>query len=307
MTAIDIDLDYAGAQAAPEPVVRCDNLVHVYGVPGSEVAALRGIDLQVRAGEMVALLGPSGSGKSTLLWHLAGLLQPTAGTVHVCGRQLSTLNNRQLADLRKRDVGVVLQNAGRNLLPYVSALDNVRAVRRELTAEALTPHELLDAVGIGSLAHRAAARLSGGEKQRLAVAIALANLPTLLLADEPNSQLDAASSHDVIALLRDVNTRFGTTIVVVTHDTAVSETMDRTVSIRDGRIGAAGMGGEQFLVVGRDGSVQLPAELNDLLPSGSLLRAEPLDDGSAGVILRRVDGAAPNDAPDHGRHRRPGT
>ena len=114
-------------------------------------------------------------------------------------------------------------------------------------------------------------------------------------------------SHDVVALLRDVNTRFGTTIVVVTHDPAVSETMDRTVSIRDGRIGAAGVGGEQFLVVGRDGGVQLPAELNDLLPPGSLLRAEPLDDGSAGVVLRRVDGDAAHKSDAYGRHRRPGS
>ncbi len=305
MIEFDLAVGRDDTPAAAEPVVRCDNLVHVYGVPGSEVAALRGVDLQVRAGEMVALLGPSGSGKSTLLWHLAGLLQPTAGSVHVCGRQLSTMTNRELASLRERDVGVVLQNAGRNLLPYVSALDNVRAVRREQDADAPSPGELLDAMGIGPLAHRLAARLSGGEKQRLAVAVALANLPTVLLADEPNSQLDAAASNDVVALLRDVNTRFGTTVVVVTHDTAVSDAMDRTVSIRDGRIAGAGFGGEQFLVVGRDGSVQLPAEFTHALPAGSLLRAEPLADGSAGVVLRRIDADAPAE-PDHARHRRLG-
>jgi ABC-type lipoprotein export system ATPase subunit len=283
---------------AAEPVVRCENLVHVYGVPGSEVAALQGVDLQVRAGEMVALLGPSGSGKSTLLWHLAGLLRPTAGSVHVCGQQLSALTGRQLAAFRKRDIGVVLQNAGRNLLPYVSALDNVRAVRTEQNAEAPTPRELLDAVGIGPLAHRAAARLSGGEKQRLAVAVALANLPTLLLADEPNSQLDAVASHDVVELLRDVNARFGTTVVVVTHDRTVSDALDRTVSIRDGRIGGAGVGGEQFLVIGRDGSVQLPAELTEsLLPPGTLLRAEPVPDG---VLLRRADLPVARPAARHG-------
>jgi putative ABC transport system ATP-binding protein len=289
MTAVDTDL--GRGQPAAEPVVRCENLVHVYGVPGSEVAALQGVDLQVRAGEMVALLGPSGSGKSTLLWHLAGLLRPTAGAVHVCGRQLSTLTGRQLATFRRRDVGVVLQNAGRNLLPYASALDNVRTVRTEQNAEAPTPRELLDAVGIGALAHRSAGRLSGGEKQRLAVAVALANLPTLLLADEPNSQLDAAASHDVVELLRDVNARFGTTIVVVTHDRAVSDALDRTVSIRDGRVGGAGVGGEQFLVVGRDGSVQLPAELTEALPPGTLLRAEALPDG---VLLRRADATGPS-------------
>ncbi len=136
--------------------------------------------------------------------------------------------------------------------------------------------------------------MSGGEKQRLAVAVALANLPPLLLADEPNSQLDAAASHDVVELLRDVNTRFGTTVVVVTHDRTVSDALDRTVSIRDGRIGGAGMGGEQFLVVGRDGSVQLPTELTEALPPGTLLRAEPVPDG---VLLRRADLDVPASTP----------
>jgi putative ABC transport system ATP-binding protein len=286
---------------AAGPVVYCENLVHVYGVPGSEVAALRGVDLQVHAGEMVALLGPSGSGKSTLLWQLAGLLRPTAGSVRVCGKALASLGNRQLATFRTHDVGVVLQNAGRNLLPFVSVLDNVRSVRREQPAEAPTPHELLDAVGLGDLAHRGAARLSGGEKQRLALAVALANLPTLLLADEPNSQLDAASARDVLALLRDVNRRFGTTVVLVTHDASVSDAMDRTLTIRDGRIGAAGVAGEQFLVVGRDGSVQLPAELTEQFPPGTLLRAEHLPDG---IALRHADANRIAEPGRAGAHRR---
>ena len=267
-----------------ELAVQCDNLVHVYGVPGSEVAALRGVDLQVRSGETLALLGPSGSGKSTLLWHLAGLLRPSAGTVDVYGQRLSALTAAQVDALRQREIGVVLQNAGRNLLPYLSVWQNVRVVqrtnadtgRRQLVRRAT---ELLDAVGIADLARQRAGLLSGGEQQRLALAVALANGPKLLLADEPTSHLDATSAAAVIDLIRTMNTATGTTVIVVTHDPVVGAALSRTVTIRDGRIGGTGYAGEDFLVVGRDGSVQLPAEVLDTMPPGSLLRVVRTSDG----------------------------
>ncbi len=279
----------AAQETSASAAVRCENLVHVYGTPGSEVAALRGIDLAIAPGEMVALLGPSGAGKSTLLWHLAGLLRPTAGTVEVGHHQLSAMSARELSSFRVREVGVVLQNAGRNLLPYLSAVDNVlhvqRPTRRKAKVKRRRALALLDAVGIAELAHRRTGSLSGGEQQRLALASALANGPQLLLADEPTSQLDPASAAAVVELMREANADLGTTVVVVTHDAAVSSAFGRTVTIRDGRIGAAGFAGEEYVVVSRDGSVQLPPDLLDALPPGSMARAERTADG---VALRRV-------------------
>ena len=192
----------AGQPSVPPLVVRCDNLVHVYGTPGSEVAALRGVDLTVRPGEMVALLGPSGAGKTTLLWHLAGLLRPTAGRVEINGRRLTDLSAGALARFRLNEVGLLLQNPARNVLPYQSALGNLlfaqAPAQRSVAARRTRAAELLDRVGLAGMAHRRAGRLSGGEQQRLALAVALANEPGLLLADEPTTQLDPVSAAAVI-------------------------------------------------------------------------------------------------------------
>ena len=272
-------------------MVRCDGLVQVYGTPGQEVTALRGVDLTVAEAETVALLGPSGAGKSTLLWLFAGLLRPTAGIVEVCSRRLSDLTQKSAAEMRLRDVGVVMQNPGRNLLPYETAIGNLliaqAPTRRSWAAKRRRSVALLDSVGLANLARRPAGRLSGGEQQRLAVAVALANGPRLLLADEPTSQLDHGSAAAVIELIRAANQDLGTTVVVVTHDQAVGSVLGRTVTIRDGRVGTEGHAGEDFLVISRDGSVQLPTEvLEAALPPGSLARAIPTAEG---VELRRVD------------------
>jgi ABC-type lipoprotein export system ATPase subunit len=272
-------------------MVRCEGLVQVYGTPGQEVTALRGVDLAVGSADTIALLGPSGSGKSTLLWLLAGLLQPTAGIAEVCGRRLSDLTPRSAAEMRLREVGVVMQNPGRNLLHNETAAGNVmyaqRPTRRSRSVKRRRTADLLDAVGLAKVARRAAGRLSGGEQQRLAVAVALANGPQLLLADEPTSQLDHRSAAAVIELIQAANQDLGTTVIVVTHDPAVGAALGRTVTIRDGRVGAEGHAGEDYLVVSRDGSVQLPNEvLEAALPPGSLARAVPTADG---VQLHRVD------------------
>jgi putative ABC transport system ATP-binding protein len=274
-----------------DALVTFDNVVHVYGTAGSEVTALRGVDLTVNEGEMVALLGPSGAGKSTLMWLCAGLLRPTAGQVEVCGRQLTKLSNSAAADMRLREVGVVLQNPGRNLLPYETAKGNVmfaqRPTRRTPKMKARRADDLLEAVGLGTVSNQPCRRLSGGEQQRLAVAVALANGPRLLLADEPTSQLDTKSAAAVIELIQAANQDLGTTVVAVTHDPAVGTALGRTVTIRDGRVGSEGHHGEDYLVVGRDGAIQLPQELLDtVLPPGSLAQAIPTE---TGVELRRVD------------------
>ena len=273
-----------------ELMLRCDGLVQVYGTPGQEVTALRGVDLEISAGETVALLGPSGAGKSTLLWLFAGFLRPTAGIVEVCGRKVSDLKPKAAASMRLREVGVVMQTPARNLLPYESAAGNVQfaqaPTRRSPSAKRRRTAALLDAVGLSPVVRRPAGRLSGGEQQRLAVAVALANGPRVLLADEPTSQLDHRSAAAVIDLIRAANEDLGTTVVLVTHDPAVGRAMGRTVTIRDGRVGAEGHAGEEYLVVGRDGSIQLPPDLLEILPPGSLARAVPTADG---VELRRAD------------------
>ncbi len=256
--------------------VRCEDLVHIYRTAGTEVVALRQVDLVVRPGETVTLLGPSGSGKSTLLWLLGGLLKPTAGNVSVFGNRIAELTSRQVIDLRAREIGTVLQNPASNLLPHASALQNVLFAQRTGKGSARDrrkrSHALLDAVGIEALARRPAGALSGGEQQRLAVAVALANGPRLLLADEPTSQLDRDSAGAVLDLLRAANTDLGTTVVAVSHDADVAKALGRTITIRDGRVGAEGRAGEQYVVIGRDGNVSLPQEAMAVLPVGSLAR-----------------------------------
>jgi putative ABC transport system ATP-binding protein len=279
-----------GTRTAQPFAVYCDNLVHVYGTPGSEVAALRGVDLTVQAGEMVALLGPSGAGKTTLLWHLAGLLRPTAGRVEINGHRLAELGASALARFRVAEVGLLLQNPARNVLPYQSAFGNLlfaqAPARRGTRAKRRRATDLLDRVGLAGAAHHRAGRLSGGEQQRLALALALVNEPALLLADEPTTQLDPASAAAVIELIRDANGRHGTTVVAVTHDPAVAAALGRTITIRDGRVGAEGRAGQEYVVIGRDGTLQLPDEFTDVFPPGSLARAERRD---GGVFLHQVD------------------
>jgi ABC-type lipoprotein export system ATPase subunit len=278
---------------AAVPAIRTDNLVHVYGAAGAEVVALRGVDLCIQAGETVALLGPSGSGKSTLLWLLGGLLRPTAGALHVDGRNLGELGQAELAAMRAREVGVVLQTPACNLLPYATAAENVlfaqRPTRRAGRVKRRRTHGLLDAVGLARVADRPSGALSGGEQQRLALAVALANGQRLLLADEPTSQLDHASAGAVLDLLAAANADLGTTVLVVTHDETVGARLSRTLTVRDGRVGAEGRRGEDYVVVGRDGGVQLPPETAEVLPTGALARVAVREHG---VELTRVD-------PDH--------
>ena len=264
--------------------VTTHGLVHIYRSEGHEVAALSGVDLDVGAGEMVGLLGPSGAGKSTLLSLLAGVFRPSAGKVFVGAVELSAAGPRQLDELRALEVSLMLQGAGRNLLPYLSAAENVRFAQRGARAwgkRALpAPHALLELVGVGAAGRRPLAELSPGERQRVAVAVGIANGAGLLLADEPTSQLDPTSYGEVLDALAAVNTERGTTVVVVTHDPDVGARMGRTLTIRDGRVGSAGHSGEEFAVVGRDGSLTLPPDVLAEVGAGALLRVTVDSDGA---------------------------
>ena len=219
--------------------VRLEALEMVYEVDGEQVHALRGIDLEIGAGESVALLGPSGSGKSSLLTLLAGLQRPTSGRALVGGYDVTAMTERALLALRARDVGVVVQGPARNLLPYANAEDNVRfaqrAVPRDRRGRLRSPVELLDSLGLGHVRRSRLGALSGGEQQRLSLAVGLAGAPGLLLADEPTSQLDAVNRAHVVDMLIAAASA-GTTIVVVTHDEHIAEQVDRSIHLRDGQV-----------------------------------------------------------------------
>ena len=230
-----------GAARRAVPVVRCETVRHVYrDTDGAEVVALDDVDLEVAPGQAVALVGPSGSGKSTLLTVLAGLVRPTSGRVSIAGTDLAGLGERALLGLRARSLGVVLQTPGRNVLPYASARRNVAFAQRagdgSRDARRSEADALLDAVGLLPQAATAARHLSGGQQQRLALAVALAGDPPLLLADEPTSQLDRATGEIVLELLLRAREERGTALVVVTHDREVSARLDVEHAIADGRL-----------------------------------------------------------------------
>jgi putative ABC transport system ATP-binding protein len=275
---------------AGEQLLTCEGLFHLYVLDGREVVALQGVDLAVDWCEMVALLGPSGSGKSTMLSVMGGLERPSAGRVLLDGVDVTRLSEAQLTVLRRRRLGFIWQGAARNLLPHASAWENLEvpmllaglpAGRRRRRARLL-----LDAVDLGGAARKPIRALSGGEQQRLAVAVALANNPPLLLADEPTSQLDRANVQRVVELLKEAREDLGTTVVLVTHDAEVAAAMDRTVTIRDGRVSAEGRGGTEYAVVGPTGSLHLPADALAVLPAGDRVTVEVEPDR---VVLRPAD------------------
>ncbi|WP_308467686.1 ABC transporter ATP-binding protein [Rathayibacter soli] len=280
----------AGAREGDSAIV-CSDLVRIFASDGVEVQALQGLNLRVERGEMVAIVGASGSGKSTLLGILSGLDRQTAGTASVAGRNLLTLSRAQRVDYRRHTVGFVWQQTGRNLLPYLTAAENVAMARSvagtsrnagtadapgsagTVAAARLDVDALLELLEVGHCADRTPARLSGGEQQRVAIAVALANQPAVLLADEPTGELDDKTSADVLEAMRGVNRELGVTTLIVTHDPTVSEHVRRTVQIRDGRTstevlrrteqhesGAQRTVAEEFAVIDRVGRLQLPQE-----------------------------------------------
>ena len=258
---------------AAGPVIVCDNLVRIYKVADLEVVALQGLDLVVDPGEMIAIVGASGSGKSTLLNILGGLDSPTAGRATVAGYDLGRLGRRARTRYRREVVGVIWQQTAQNLLPYLDALENVELPMAFAGSggRGQRAHELLRLVGLEDRLHNRPDALSGGEQQRVAIAVALANEPAVLLADEPTGELDSVTSAEIFEVLRRINAELGTTVVIVTHDALVSEHVARTVAIRDGRTSSVVLRrterahdgehqviSEEFAVLDRAGRLQLP-------------------------------------------------
>ncbi|MER6750499.1 ABC transporter ATP-binding protein [Streptomyces fungicidicus] len=265
-----------------DALITCDRLVRVFTADGVEVQALQGLDLLVREGELMALVGASGSGKSTLMNILAGLDTPTAGAARVAGRDLLTMTAKDRLAYRREVVGFVWQQTSRNLLPYLTSAQNValpmrlaggrsRSARRARAERAL---ELLELLEVADCRDRRPHQMSGGQQQRVAIAVALAGGPSVLLADEPTGELDSHTAEQIFAAFRTANERLGTTIVIVTHDQAVAGEVRRTVAIRDGRTSTevlrrsevdATTGDEtvvarEYAMLDRAGRLQLPAE-----------------------------------------------
>jgi putative ABC transport system ATP-binding protein len=257
-------------------------VVHLYPSSDGDVVALRGVDLDVRPGESVALLGPSGAGKSTVLGLLAGNFVASSGQVLVGDEDIGRMSGDRLARLRATQVSLVVQGADNNLLPYATATENLwfaqQGVRHRQGRHDRTPRELLELFGLTAMAERPAGRLSSGQCQQIAVLAGIAPGPRLLLLDEPTSRLGPADRDEVVDLVARISAELGTTVVVVTHDPAVAERMTRTVTIRDGRVGAESRHGIEHVKVGRDGLIHLSVDALEILPPDSLVEIARVGD-----------------------------
>jgi putative ABC transport system ATP-binding protein len=267
--------------------VRLVGVVHLYRRAGGDVVALRGVDLDIEPGEMVALLGPSGMGKTTVLRLMAGLIQASAGMVIVGDRDLGRLTAAERRALRAGEISHIVQGTSPNVLLFATAIENVwfsqHAARTRGHVPPWEPDELLGMLGLQDLAHERLAELPRGLQQQIAVVAGVGTGPRLLLADEPTSQLSQDASINVIRLLQRINSEFGTTVVIVTHDPTVAQLFPRTVTIRDGRVGAEGHRGEEYAVVDGSGSVQLPPDVLEIMPPNTRVRVIR---GPHGVELR---------------------
>lgn len=271
----------AATDAAEPGYVRCEDLFKIYKVADLEVVALRGLDLRIDRGELMAIVGASGSGKSTLLNILAGLETPSAGRCFVGGSNLLDMSQRELVTYRRHQVGFVWQQTGRNLVPYLTARENVQV---PMTLSGLSGEEargradeLLARVDLADRASHRPDQLSGGEQQRVSICVALANNPPLLLADEPTGELDSQGADSIYAVLERLNRTLNVTVVIVTHDPSVAGRVDRVVAIRDGRLStesfrrlrpgprAMVVEHDEYAVIDGAGRLQIPRELLDRL------------------------------------------
>ncbi len=287
-------------------LIRCDGLLKIYKVANLEVTALQGLDLEVARGEMLGIVGASGSGKSTLMNILGGLDRPSAGRVWVDGMDLLKMSYQELNHYRRTKIGFVWQQGARNLIPYLTALENVRLPitiqSQSWSKERPRAEALLAAVGLRERKHHRLSELSGGEQQRVAIAVALANHPVLLLADEPTGEVDTGTALGIYQLLKELNRQYGLTTIIVSHDAGIAHHVDRVVAIRDGKTSSetvrqaalhAGSdthkeGTETFdevVLVDSAGRLQVPREFLEEFNIQGRVQLEVLEDG---ILIRPV-------------------
>ncbi len=261
-------------------MIKCEGLVKIYKTEDIEVMALQGLDLTIEQGELLAVIGNSGSGKSTFLNMVGGLERPSAGRLYVDGNDLFQFTDEQLYEYKQNTVGFVWQNNARNLFPYLTAEQNIMVPMQFAKGKVNKKErarELLDMVGLSKKRDRLLHQLSGGEQQRIAIAIALANQPKILLADEPTGAVDMKTSNMIQDMFREFNKELGLTIIIVTHDISLSNKVNRVVSIRDGKISSerlikadylsrikeldtlsASDTHEEYAILDKNGRVQIP-------------------------------------------------
>lgn len=287
------------------PLIVCDNLVKIYKATDIEVMALQGLDISIEEGEMVAIVGNSGSGKSTFLNMIGGLDKPTAGRLYVDGKNLFTMNDEDLVNYKKKTVGFVWQNNARNLLPYLTALQNIQIPMlfdnpKEKEERAL---RLLQLVGLEDKKDSKLSMLSGGEQQRIAIAIAIANNPKILLADEPTGSVDVKTGNMILDIFNKINKEENTTVIIVTHNMDLADKVSRVVSICDGKTSSEKImtegyskklseieslaeqsdadikaSHEEYAIIDRFGRVQIPKDmLNEIGVDGYRVKMEVVD------------------------------
>lgn len=304
---MEVSMEQEISATKEEPMILADNLVKIYKTAELEVLALQGLDLQVERGELLAIIGNSGSGKSTFLNMLGGLDTPSAGKLFVDGKNLFTMTEKQLVEYKRDTVGFVWQNNARNLLPYLSALENVMTPM-QFGAEKNKKEQALKLLDMVGMSHKKASRLnqlSGGEQQRIAIAIALANQPKLLLADEPTGSVDRKTADYILDVFRHLNRDEGQTIVIVTHDVALSKQVQRVVAIRDGKFsserilkeqysleGATAINWqdeetqEEYAIIDRAGRIQIPKDM--LTEAGIVDNKLKMEVKDGKIILEKV-------------------
>jgi putative ABC transport system ATP-binding protein len=289
-----------------EVLIRCDGLVKIYKVANLEVTALQGLDLEVARGEMLGIMGASGSGKSTLMNILGGLDRPSAGRISVDGMDLLKMSHEELNHYRRTKVGFVWQQGARNLIPYLTALENVRLPitiqSQSWSKERPRVEALLEAIGLRERKHHRLSELSGGEQQRVAIAVALANQPVLLLADEPTGEVDTAAALGIYQILKDLNRQYGLTTIIVSHDAGIAHHVARVVAIRDGKTSSetvrqstpdaganvhkgAAETFEEVVLVDSAGRLQVPREFLEEFNIQGRVQLEVLEDG---ILIRPV-------------------